>query len=233
MNLKVKSILFFLIYQISKNELIFYLLPNKTKMEGLSSIFSGKTVAIKTSDGFELSVPFEIAKMSETIKNVIEDAGEEHPIDLITVNKKAAERFVKYYEYHLTHPYPEGYRDKLRMDQVIDFDKELCDIPHNELFELTIASDYLGAEDLKILACITIANKIKEIGQPNLPGDPVQRIRDYLGIENDFTPDEEERLRKENKWVFLNYLAEEEDNQDTEEKNEEKITEVENYDEEF
>lgn len=187
-----------------------------------SHIFSGRKVGLKSSDGDKLSISLEIANMSETIKNVIEDAGQTEEIDLITVNTKSIERFVKYYEYHLTYPYPEGYRDKLRMDQVIDFDKELCNIPSKELFELAITADYLGCEDLKILTCITMANKIKEIGQPNLPGDPVQRIRDYLGIENDFTPEEEERLRKENKWVFINYLAEEDDNQNTEEK----ITEV-------
>lgn len=187
-----------------------------------SHIFSGRKVDLKSSDGDKLSISLEIANMSETIKNVIEDAGQTEEIDLITVNTKSIERFVKYYEYHLTYPYPEGYRDKLRMDQVIDFDKELCNIPDKELFELAIAADYLGCEDLKILTCITMANKIKEIGQPNLPGDPVQRIRDYLGIENDFTPEEEEKLRKENKWVFINYLAEEDDNQNTEEK----ITEV-------
>ncbi len=45
-------------------------------------------LTITTQDGKDFKVPIRLAKLSETIKNLIEDAGTDHPIPLPTVNAK-------------------------------------------------------------------------------------------------------------------------------------------------
>ena len=61
------------------------------------------------------------------------------------------------------------------------------------LFEVTLAANYLHAEELLDAAMQCAAGRIR--------GKTVPELREYFGIENDFTPEEEE-IRKENPWAF-------------------------------
>ena len=60
------------------------------------------------------------------------------------------------------------------------------------LFELILAAYHLGIKGLSDVTCKTVANMIKE----KTPED----IRKTFNIKNDFTPSEEEQVRKENEW---------------------------------
>jgi S-phase kinase-associated protein 1 len=52
----------------------------------------------------------------------------------------------------------------------------------------------LDIKDLLDLCCQTVANMIK--------GKTPAEIRKTFNIKNDFTPEEEEEVRKENQWAF-------------------------------
>jgi S-phase kinase-associated protein 1 len=60
------------------------------------------------------------------------------------------------------------------------------------LFALVVAANYLEVKPMLILVCLAVANLIR--------GKSPQEIRDAFGIKNDLTPEEEERIRKENAW---------------------------------
>lgn len=55
-----------------------------------------------------------------------------------------------------------------------------------------MAANYLNIKSLLDLTCAKVASMIK--------GKSPEQIREMFGIENDFTPEEEEKIREENKW---------------------------------
>lgn len=56
------------------------------------------------------------------------------------------------------------------------------------------AANYLNIKTLLDLTCMTVANMIK--------GKTPEEIRKTFNIKNDFTPEEEEEVRRENQWAF-------------------------------
>lgn len=62
------------------------------------------------------------------------------------------------------------------------------------MYEILIAANYLEIRKLLDISCQVVVNMIR--------GKTTEQIREILGIENDFTPEEEEQIRKETAWVF-------------------------------
>lgn len=56
------------------------------------------------------------------------------------------------------------------------------------------AANYLNIKSLLDLTCQTVADMIK--------GKTPEEIRKTFNIKNDFTPEEEEEVRRENAWAF-------------------------------
>jgi S-phase kinase-associated protein 1 len=61
------------------------------------------------------------------------------------------------------------------------------------LFELIKASNYLDISSLLELSSAKVATMIK--------GKPIQEIRDFFNIVNDFTAEEEEWVKQESAWA--------------------------------
>jgi S-phase kinase-associated protein 1 len=61
------------------------------------------------------------------------------------------------------------------------------------VFRLIMAANFLDMKPLLDMGCKYIANLIR--------GRSAEQIRQTLGLVNDFTPQEEERIRKENAWA--------------------------------
>lgn len=60
------------------------------------------------------------------------------------------------------------------------------------LFELILAANYMDIKPLLDLTCATVASMIK--------GKTPEDIRQTFNIKNDFSPEEEQQVREENKW---------------------------------
>jgi len=150
---------------------------------------------IITKNNEQISTSFEAMKKSETIKALlmyVDDEPEdfdisilENPLPLPQVDTCTLKLIIKYCQYH--------YDNKDTEDDKKKWDKEFIKMDDDKLFNLILASNYLEIKPLLDLTCSTVADYIKECHTP-------QEIRRRFNIKNDFTPEEEEEVRKENAW---------------------------------
>ena len=154
------------------------------------------TVKLQSSDEQEFEVPLEVAKMSVTIKNMLEDIGEEAkaPIPLPNVTGKILDKVIQYCTHHVNDPAAttDERKDDKRTDDITPWDADFCKVDQATLFELILAANYLDIKPLLDLTCKTVANMIK--------GKTPEEIRKTFNIKNDFTPEEEAQVRRENEW---------------------------------
>lgn len=151
-------------------------------------------LTLQSADGENFQVEVEVAKKSETIKNLIEDAGTDSPIPLPNVTGKILTKVVEYCKYHHEHPElatkKEGEDEKA--EEICGWDLDFCKLDQSTLFDLILAANYLDVKELLTLSCKTVANMIK--------GKTPEEIRKLFNITKEFTPEEEEQVRKENEW---------------------------------
>ncbi|KAI8826935.1 Skp1 family, dimerization domain-containing protein [Fimicolochytrium jonesii] len=153
-------------------------------------------VKLTSSDGQDFAVPKEVACQSVLIKNMLEDVGEadDQPIPLPNVSGPILQKVIEYATHHKDDPPapPEEEAKPKSSDDIGEWDREFTNVDQGTLFELILAANYLDMKGLLDLGCKTVANMIK--------GKSVEEIRKTFNIQNDFTPEEEEQIRKENEW---------------------------------
>merc|ERR1711998_440317 len=94
--------------------------------------------------------------------------------------------YLKYANYHHTNK-------ETKEEEKNAWDAEFVKVDDDTLFSLILAANYLDIKSLLDLTCKTVADYIKQCKTP-------QEIRRRFNIKNDFTPEEEEEVRKENAW---------------------------------
>ncbi|KAJ3061721.1 suppressor of kinetochore protein mutant [Podochytrium sp. JEL0797] len=153
-------------------------------------------VKITSSDAQEFSIAKEIANQSVLIKNMLEDVGEadDQPIPLPNVSGAILQKVIEYATMHKDDApaAPEEETKPKSSEDIEERDKEFMNVDQGTLFEIILAANYLDMKNLLDLGCKTVANMIK--------GKSVEEIRKTFNIVNDFTPEEEEQIRKENEW---------------------------------
>ena len=157
-----------------------------------------QTVKLSPSDdpSATVEVSLDVANMSLTIKNMLEDlAGggvTDVSIPLNNVTSKVLAKVIEYCKHHVEHPTKLDAEKTAKTEDISPWDKQFASVDQATLFELILAANYLDIKPLLDLTCKTVANMIK--------GKTPEEIRKTFNIKNDFTPEEEEKVRKENEW---------------------------------
>jgi S-phase kinase-associated protein 1 len=155
-------------------------------------------IKLQSSDGEIFEVDVEIAKASVTIKTMLEDLGmddeEEEVVPLPNVNAAILKKVIQWATHHKDDPPPpeDDENKEKRTDDITSWDADFLKVDQGTLFELILAANYLDIKGLLDVTCKTVANMIK--------GKTPEEIRKTFNIKNDFTPSEEEQVRKENEW---------------------------------
>lgn len=171
--------------------------------------FDYSIVAIETSDGKQWQILRTVAKVSETLSNLMEDANTEDVIPLPNIEGNTFEKYIEYTKYHLENdvkavvaeevkptngecptPAPESFIPS--EVPLCKFDEEFIKMENSMLFKIIKAANYLDNKPLLLLCCRGIAMQLK--------GKTTAEIRKIFNITKDVTPEDEERIMKENNW---------------------------------
>ena len=158
----------------------------------------GKTVRFKTSDDQDRDVSYAIAKMNQTIATMIDDdcfEESDEGLPLSNVSAAVLDKVIEYCQHHKDDPpLSEEQVEEKRREEITGWDSDFVNrLSQLELFELILAANFLDNKPLLDLTCKSVAFMIR--------GKTPDEIRKTFEIKNDFTPEEEERVREENHWV--------------------------------
>ena len=183
--------------------------PDNAETKASEEVFTGK-VDLVSSDGSAFEVAKQVAAQSELVKVMLKPAQDEEEDDedsegenetkqeipLPNVDAATLSKIVEFLNYH-HHNGPSREIEKplhsYNLCEVVDeWDANFIDIEHERLFELIVAANYMDIKSLLDLGCAKVATLIK--------GKSPEDIRRTFNIVNDFTPEEEARIREENRW---------------------------------
>ncbi|CAN0922913.1 SKP1-like protein 11 [Linum grandiflorum] len=153
----------------------------------MSTTAENKLITLISSDGQTFEVEESVAIESQTIKHMIEDDCAGGNIPLPNVESKILAKVIEYCKKHIKTDAPEAAELK-------QWDKDFAKVDQATLFDLILAANYLDIKGLLDLTCQTVADMIK--------GKTPEEIRETFNIKNDFTPEEEAEVRRENQWAF-------------------------------
>jgi S-phase kinase-associated protein 1 len=154
-------------------------------------------IKLLSSDGATIVVDQEVAERSVLIKHMLEDVGEvEDAIPIPNVNEAVLKKVIEWCEHHKGDA-PTTNEDesdsRKRSTDIEEWDQKFMQVDQEMLFEIILAANYLDIKPLLDVGCKTVANMIK--------GKSPEEIRKTFNIQNDFTPEEEEQIRRENEWA--------------------------------
>jgi S-phase kinase-associated protein 1 len=129
------------------------------------------------------------------------------------VNESVLKKVLEWCEHHRNDPQTAADDDsdsRKKTTDIEEWDQKFMQVDQEMLFEIILvslqcwitwhhsnsslqASNYLDIKPLLDVGCKTVANMIK--------GKSPDEIRKTFNITNDFTPEEEEQIRRENEWA--------------------------------
>ncbi|KAF4996094.1 s-phase kinase-associated 1 [Fusarium heterosporum] len=167
----------------------------------MSESTAAQKVWLASNDSAIIEVDRAVAERSMLIKNMLEDIGDEmiaqsNPIPIPNVNEAVLRKVIEWCDHHRNDP-PQAQDDesdaRKKTTDIEEWDQKFMQVDQEMLFEIILASNYLDIKPLLDVGCKTVANMIK--------GKSPEEIRKTFNITNDFTPEEEEQIRRENEWA--------------------------------
>ncbi|CAO3599326.1 unnamed protein product [Absidia cylindrospora] len=143
-------------------------------------------VRLLSSDNEEFVVQKEVAERSILIKNMLEGVEEGKSSGPFYDN------VIEWCDHHSTDPVTTDETER-RTTDIDEWDQKFMEVDQETLFDIILAANYLDIKPLLDVGCKTVANMIK--------GKSAEEIRKIFNIVNDFTPEEEAQIRKENEWA--------------------------------
>ncbi|CAK4097631.1 unnamed protein product [Aphanomyces euteiches] len=134
-------------------------------------------VNLVSTEGESFKVTYDVAVMSNLIKEQIEDISDvAQEIPLPNVKTNVLVKIVEFINYHHANPMKE-------IPKPIKWDLDFINTSYEMIFELILAANYLNIKSLLELACARMSGVMF--------GKTPEEIREMFGIKEQFTPEEE------------------------------------------
>ncbi|KAK4192023.1 Skp1 family, dimerization domain-containing protein [Podospora australis] len=157
-------------------------------------------ISLMSNDGTTIRVDRAVAERSILIKNLIDDLGEDSVADqaipINNVNDPVLKKVIEWCEHHKNDAAVSTDDDndnRKKTTDIDEWDQKFMQVDQEMLFEIILAANFMDIKALLDVGCKTVANMIK--------GKSPDEIRKTFNITNDFTPEEEEQIRRENEWA--------------------------------
>jgi len=163
---------------------------------GLDEPAGDEKLKLLSQESEPVVVSKKVAMMSELVKTMVEGDRESTDIPLPNVKGGVLRKVVEYLKYHVDQPakpIDKPLKSANMAEVVSQWDADFVDVDQELLFELILAANYMDIKPLLDLTCAKVASMIK--------GKNPEQIRKTFNITNDFTPEEEEAVKAENKWA--------------------------------
>lgn len=157
------------------------------------------TITLMSRDNVEIVVDRTVAFMSEVLNDLAEDLGDDpeslhEVVPIANVDGDVLHKVFEWCEHHVSDsPVAADPADPHPLVAVGKWDEAFFDLKHEVLLEIILAANYLAIKPLLDAGCKMVANLLR--------GKTTEQMREEFGIVNDFTLDEEEKIREENKWA--------------------------------
>ncbi|KAK0596712.1 hypothetical protein LWI29_018346 [Acer saccharum] len=161
-----------------------------------SSSTQNKKIYLTAADGELFEVEEPVAMEIETVKSFFDVGSEDTTKDMIlpmlNVSAEHMLAILDFYRKHLE------FRKRIQppsTEEVKAFDHAFLENKSNEqLKELIVAAHFMNTKELLDFLTDATAKRIKN--------KSFEYVRAFFGIENDFTPEDEAKIRAENEWAF-------------------------------
>ena len=155
-------------------------------------------VKFRCGDGEVVNVPVNLAheKFGDHFCELIKNAKDGEEVSVPRINKRCLEKVIEWCTHMLTNDPPKIEPPLCHSDLkmiVDDWSANFIEVDQDLLFELIEAGVYLDIVPLEKLAGAKIASQIRL--------KSCKEIRQYFGIVNDFTPEEEKQIEQEERWT--------------------------------
>ena len=158
-----------------------------------------KKITLTSSDGEKVEISSKAVQRSVLVKGIIEDYPDDAEVPLNNIKSNILKKIKEYLE-HYENTEPKEIERPLQSQNfkecVDEWDYNFIDIYLDTILEIILASNYLDISPLLELASAKIASVIK--------GKTTEELRQTFGIQNEFTPEEEQQIIEENKWCMEN-----------------------------
>lgn len=167
------------------------------KMIDITNLFVFDKITLQSNDGRQFIVPRDIIYLSKLLKEMLEDLpevamGETVPIP--EIDGVTLEKVLQWCRRHCHDKEAITDQEWDEIHQVVPaWDVTFFAVTMDELFAIANAANYLEIQLLLYRACKQIADRTSK--------QTTQEMRNQYGVAPDFTPEEEELLRRENPWA--------------------------------
>uniref|UniRef100_A0AC35UCL8 Skp1-related protein n=1 Tax=Rhabditophanes sp. KR3021 TaxID=114890 RepID=A0AC35UCL8_9BILA len=159
-----------------------------------------RTLPVISGDKVEYNLSLEVVKQSGTLSQMISDLGidltSEEPLDIETIELDNCSGHIlkAVIEWAETNKEALGpFENEAVKEKLADVNDKFVNDHRLVIFELILAANYLDMKELLTAATDFVAETLRLY-------DP-EEIREILGIENDFDPEDLAEAKKKNDWV--------------------------------
>jgi S-phase kinase-associated protein 1 len=142
-------------------------------------------VTLLSSDMQQINARVDSIKQSRTIWDIVEDVGFDEVIPVPNVAFDILSKVIEFCDFHV-HEHTTA--------ETEEFETEFFSVDTDVLFEIITAANFLDIPKLLDRSCSAAADILR--------GKNPEEIRKILKVENTYTKEEEEAIKKENSWAF-------------------------------